>query len=70
MSVLIAVRVFEMNDENDLADRIAQFLMKLRIIAYDWINKVQTAMHEMGNQEDVEKLRINLVEIAIAGKLK
>lgn len=71
MTALIAVRVFEMNEDGDVADRIVQLLVKLRDIAYDWIQKVHTAMHEThaGDKSDVEKLRMNLVEIAIAGEL-
>ncbi|KAJ6635827.1 hypothetical protein Bhyg_14413, partial [Pseudolycoriella hygida] len=69
MSSLIAVRVFEMNEDNDVADRTIQLLSKLRDIAYDWIEKVQTAIHETGTKADEEKLRQNLVEIAIAGAL-
>lgn len=67
MAALIAVRVFEMNDDNNVADRIAQLLVKLRDIAYDWIAKVQTAMLETETEADVEKLRMNLVEISISG---
>ncbi|KAG4065067.1 hypothetical protein HA402_007464 [Bradysia odoriphaga] len=71
MTVVIAVRVFEMNEDDDVADRIVQLLVKLRDIAFDWIHKVQTAMHEAPGdaQDDVEKLRTNLVEISIAGAL-
>lgn len=70
MTASIGVRVFELNDDEDVADRIVQLLVKLRDIAYDWMSKVQTAMHEAaGIQADVEKIRMNLVEIAIAGML-
>ncbi len=70
MTALIAVRIFEMNDDELIADRIVQLLVKLRDIAFDWIQKVQTAMHEThaGEQSDLEKLRTTLVEIAIAGE--
>lgn len=70
ITVLIAVRVFEMNDDESVADRIVQLLVKLRDIAFDWIHKVQAAMHETHatEQSDMEKLRSLLVEIAVAGK--
>lgn len=69
MTALIAARVFEMNDDVDVADRIVQLFIKLRDIALDWIVKVQTAMQETEDKDDVEKLRMNLVEIAVGGAL-
>ncbi|XP_031623226.1 uncharacterized protein LOC116340729 [Contarinia nasturtii] len=72
-TAVIAVRMFEMNydngDENEqVADRIAKFLQKLRDISISWISKVQEAIVGQ-NQQQVVKLRTNLVEIAIAGAL-
>lgn len=71
MAALICVRIFEMNEDESVADRIVQLLVILRDVAFEWINKVQTAMHETDATEhsDLEKLRANLVEIAVAGAL-
>lgn len=70
MAALIAVRIFEFNDDELVGDRIVKLLVKLRDIAFDWIQKIQIAMHEThaGEQSDLEKLRKNLVEVAIAGE--
>lgn len=69
MVVLISVRVFEMNEDAEWAKQIAAFLHKLRTVALDWINKNQRAIQELQSLDQLneEKLRTNLIFIAIAG---
>lgn len=69
MAAMVAVRIIELNDDDDVITQTIGLLRKLRDIAIDWIEKVQMAMNETQNQNDLTKLRKTLVEISIAGAI-
>lgn len=71
MAVLIAVRIFEINSDAQVADEIVGFSNIARSIVLDWIDSIGAAIHEMENpDEQIEReLRLKLIYVAIAGAL-
>lgn len=69
MASLVAVRMFEMNDDENTANAIAELLQKIRDIAVEWMGKVVAVMRGTQCRNDLAKLRGNLIEISIAGAL-
>lgn len=69
MVVLVAVRIFEVNENESLIHDIAVILDKSRSIAMNWIEINQKAIqaNKKADQSNQIKLRKNLVFIAIAG---
>lgn len=69
MVALISVRVFELNEDADLAERIATFLDKLRTVAVDWMQKYQNAIQDVQSHDQFNEntLRSKLIYVAIAG---
>ncbi|XP_031636747.1 uncharacterized protein LOC116349465 [Contarinia nasturtii] len=69
MIALIAVRVFEINENEEFAIKIATLLNKLRMIAMDWMEKSQKAIQDIQSpdQSNQNELRMKLVFVAIAG---
>lgn len=67
MATLVIVRIFDLNPVEAVVNRIIQVLRKIRTIIVDWMDKVQTAIHESNNQRDEVLLRPILVSIVFAG---
>lgn len=69
MVVLIAVRIFEVNEDESLIAKVIVLLDKLRTIAINWIETNQKAIQAIkkSDQSNQIKLRKNLTIIAIAG---
>lgn len=66
---LIAVRAYEINSNEAIAIEIVQLLRKIRIIALDWMSKIEHAIRGMANPtEKIEQeLRMKLIYVAIVG---
>lgn len=70
IATIITVRMMEMNETEEVVNRIVNVLTMIRDVALDWIKKVENAMDEPNNSFDnLQKLRQNLVETSIAGAL-
>ncbi|XP_031637089.1 uncharacterized protein LOC116349684 [Contarinia nasturtii] len=71
IAALIAVRVFEMNDDETLADQIVNLLDKIRSIAFDWIEKITHAIKESTNSSlhSDKQLHMKLLSVSIAGAM-
>lgn len=72
VATVIAVRAFEINGTETLANEIVQRLLKrIRHIAVDWIDKINDVIN--GNQDlqgsDENKLRLKLMYAAIIGAI-
>lgn len=68
-ATLIAARVFEINKDESLADRIVQLLDKIRTFALDWIEKV-TAEIKKTNIKNIDRnkeLHMKLLCVSISG---
>lgn len=70
---LIAVRIFEFNTDESVADKTVHLLTKLRSVAVNWIENIQTAITEMhkgnSNETDEVSLRDKLMDVTIAGAI-
>ncbi|KAG4070394.1 hypothetical protein HA402_006536 [Bradysia odoriphaga] len=71
MSTVIAVRAFEMNDSETVADEIIEFINRIRSIIWDWIEKIERVIHEARNPNETSQreLRLKLIYVAITGAL-
>lgn len=74
MVTLIAVRIFEMNNEphtHALNDKVVDLLLNIRAIIYDWIERIEQAIREIKTpDEDAERqLRLKLIYVAEIGCL-
>ncbi|XP_031621557.1 uncharacterized protein LOC116339677 [Contarinia nasturtii] len=69
--VFIAVRIFELNDDENLAEKIVAVLNKMRTIALEWMDKIQQAIKEMQNPDQAieTELRTKLIFVAVTGAL-
>lgn len=68
VAALIAVRMFELNADESVADKIVQLLRQLRTVAIDWIRKIQANIQESNKQNSSDiSLRDQLVDVSIAG---
>ncbi|XP_055325640.1 uncharacterized protein LOC129579505 [Sitodiplosis mosellana] len=68
---LIAVRAFEINETNALANKIVKILCRIRSIALEWIDKIGTCIQDMTNPDETTErsLRLKLIYVAIIGGL-
>lgn len=68
---LIAIRIFELNDDKNLADEIVTLFNKIRSIALEWIEKIQMAIRDMPdlNVSTEQALRMKLIFVTVAGAL-
>lgn len=70
ITALLAVRVFELNTDELVADQIVKILQKLRELTIDWMAKIQTAIREMHKNNSSEiSLRDKLIDVSIAGAI-
>ncbi|XP_055313653.1 uncharacterized protein LOC129574965 isoform X2 [Sitodiplosis mosellana] len=71
MATLIAIRAFEINDHDLLADEYVELLAHIRRIALDWIDKIEKTISDMHNVDEKNErdLRLKLIFVAIAGSL-
>lgn len=71
MVTLITVRVFELNEDETLANEITTLLNRIRIVALDWIEKIQKAIQNEQNSDyrNQHNLREKLILAAISGAL-
>lgn len=74
MVTLIAVRIFECNNEANnkpLIKEVVKLLLKIRTIVNEWIERIERAIHDMHipNEECERQLRTKLSYVAIIGAL-
>ncbi|XP_037036477.1 uncharacterized protein LOC119074450 [Bradysia coprophila] len=71
MATLIAVRVYEINIHDDVADQIVNLLEKIRKIALNWIVRIEESLSDIKNPniEEEQKLREILVLVCIVGTM-
>lgn len=71
IAALIAIRVFELNDDENLANQIVNLLDKIRTIALDWIEKIKYAINESTNTNlcNNVQLHMKLFFVATAGAM-
>lgn len=74
MVVLIAVRIFEINNDAHSAPLIGEvmdLLLKIRIIVFDWIDRIERAIRDMQtpDEECERQLRLKLIYVTIIGGL-
>lgn len=69
VATLIAVRVYEINVREPVADQIVDLLEKIRKIALNWITRIEEALSDIKNPNiaDEQKLREVLVVVCIVG---
>lgn len=69
MVVLIAIRIFEVNDDEIFINEISMILDKVRTITIKWIDTNEKAIQAIkrSDQSNQNRLRKNLVFIAITG---
>lgn len=69
MAAFIAVRMFEINSDEKLVDKLVMLLDKIRSIALSWIDKIEACINEIQNPNmaSEQELRMKLVLVAIAG---
>lgn len=68
---LISVRIFDLNNDENIANQLVALLHKLRIILLDWIEKIKKAVTEMQDvtQENESLLRSKLAIASIAAAM-
>lgn len=71
MATVIAVRAFEMNNDETVADQIIKFVNDVRATVWDWIDKIERVIHEARNPNETSErdLRSKLIYVAITGAL-
>lgn len=71
MATLIAVRVFEINDDVTIANQIVKLLCKIREIVWKWDEKIVRAIENAReyNEENNRVLRLKLIYVAMTGCL-
>lgn len=71
MVTLIAVRAFEINSDDSMAEEIAKLLHQIRVISLDWIIKIETTIRDLSNPNDKDEreLRLKLIYVTITGGL-
>lgn len=70
-ATLVAIRAFEINRDEELANRIAKLLSQIRSIAFEWMSKIEAAIGAMANPNETTErnLRMKLIYVAIIGGL-
>lgn len=71
IAAVIAVRMYEINGDEGLANRLVALLDKIRSIALIWIVKIGDAIKNISNPDvnAEQQLRMKIVEVAIAGAM-
>lgn len=71
MATLIAVRIFEINDNEKVADKIVCLLNTVRAIVWDWIDKIEDVILKAHNPTEASErdLRLKLIYVSITGSL-
>lgn len=71
MTAFIAVRVFEVNSDNIVADEIVLLLEKIRRIALKWLDSIEGAINDMESPDikAEQELRMKLALVAITGSM-
>lgn len=66
---LVAIRAFEINDTQALANKIAKLLSRIRSIAIDWIDSIEKSIRDSANADETAErnLRLKLIYVAIIG---
>lgn len=67
MATLIAVRIFEINDDVTIANQIASLLCDIRVIVWNWAEKIESAREY--NDESNRILRLKLIYVTMTGCL-
>ncbi|XP_031632913.1 uncharacterized protein LOC116346822 [Contarinia nasturtii] len=71
MATLIAVRAFEINEIDFMAEKIVELLHSIRAIVQGWIEKMEKTIHDAQNlnEESEKELRLKLIYVAVTGAL-
>lgn len=68
VATLIVCRMFEINSDAALADRLAEVLLKFRLTAINWMQSIQMTIEKGGcNEAHCDNLYANLLDVAICG---
>lgn len=69
MATLIAVRIFEINDDNSIAEEAATLFNSIRTTALEWIEKIEQVIADTQNDTSKREMRLKIIYAAIAGCL-
>lgn len=70
VATLVVCRMFEMNSDAGIADRLAEVLLKFRSIATTWISLIENAISErQSDKTNPIELNAILMDVAICGTL-
>lgn len=71
IATLVAVRAFEINEDETLANEIIELLCHIRKIALQWIKEIKSSIRKMTNSDEIHERssRLKLIYVAVIGVL-
>lgn len=67
VATIIVCRMFEINSDAAVADRLVKLLLKFRSIAIEWIENIKTTLSGNDDVVDQNALYANVTDVAICG---